>query len=176
MNVRAPLWLAPAWGVGGTLLLLTGSVWRLSIKAGALRSDSLEPYHWAFGLCWLAFMVYTEAWKGFHKQFAPRVVQRAIMLPRTLPLQIAAPLVCMGLLHASPRRLFISRALVVGIVILVQIIRITPTPWRELVDFGVAVGLGLGTLSLYGHAALALAGRPPQVSADYPSVPGDPRA
>jgi hypothetical protein len=170
MYVRTLSWVAPAWGIGGTLLLLTVSVWRLSIKASGLHYGELEPYHWAFGLIWLAFMVYTEAWRGFHKQFAPRVVQRALDIPRPFIIQAAAPVVCMGLLHATPRRLFISRALVVGIVILVQIIRITPSPWRELVDLGVAIGLGLGTLSLYWHAALALAGKPPGVSTDYPSV------
>jgi len=161
--------LVAVWGIGGVLVILAVSVWRLAERTMGLDLATLGPVHWVFEAFWLVFMLYTEAWRGFHKQFSPRVVQRALELPNRPLLIIGAPLVCMGLFYATRKRLIIARGLVVGIVALVLIIRQVPDPWRQLVDLGVTVGLGAGTLSLAWFALRAAMGRPPGVEPDFPA-------
>jgi len=173
MQEHAP-WPVAVWGVGGTLIILLVAVWRIAERTQGLADIDLGVRHWAFASVWLAFMLYTEAWRGFHRQFSPRVVQRAAELPRHPLLMVGAPVVCMGLIHATRRRLFISRGLVVAILILVQIVRRIPTPWRELVDLGVAIGLAAGTVSLAWFGLRAVAGQLPEVDPDYPATAENP--
>jgi len=167
MQKRAP-WLVATWGVGGTLAILGWAVWRLAHRSYGLVDAELGLHHGIFAALWLGFMLYTEAWRGFHKQFSPRVVRRAVEMPRQWPLMIAAPAVCMGLFHATPKRLLVSRGLVVAIVIMVILIRQVPSPWRELVDLGVTAGLAAGTLSVSWFAWRAARGHLPEIEADYP--------
>lgn len=156
------------WGVGGVLVILLSSTWRLAGRSAGLENFELGTVHYVFEALWIAFMLYTEAWRGFHKQFSPRVVQRALDLPRRPLLILGAPLVCMGLFYATTKRLIISRGLIVGIVALVLLVRQLPEPWRELVDLGVTIGLGVGTLSLFWRAGWAAMGHEPGVARDFP--------
>lgn len=165
-------WLIWLWAVGGVLLILSQAVVRLGGRAVEIFDGSLTGGQWAVVAVWTVFMLYSEAWRGFHKQFSPRVVVRGLGIatrPR-LPLVLFAPIVAMGLFHGTPKRVWTSRILLTGIVVLVLLVRMLPHPWRAIVDMGVVAGLVAGSASLVWFAASALAGRPPVVSAEFPEA------
>lgn len=169
--------VVPLWGVLGVLLLLVQASVRLGqVVAEALHGPSLTWAQLGLTAAWLAFMAYFEGYRGFQKAFAPRVVARALLLAdRPRPLHAAlAPLFCMGLIHATRRRIATSWAVLLGIVALVALMRLVPQPYRGLVDSGVLVGLVWGTVSVLGSFARALSGAPPEVSTDL-HAPRPPR-
>lgn len=171
--MSAPGWLVFAWGTGGVALVLIEAVVRLAPPAFGVFEAELGPVEWLATALWSGFMLYAESWRGFHQRFAPRVVVRSLEIAadRRPWLVLLAPLVAMGLLYATPRRLIGSHLLVVGIVGLVLVVRTLPPPWRGIVDLGVVLGLTGGTLSLLLHAGRAIAGHPPQIAADFPLSP-----
>ena len=161
-------WLV-AYAALGVVALLASSVWRLTHPVLEAASEPIASWHWIWVLPWCAFMVYAEAYRGFHKQFCPRVVKRSFTLPTDRPwLWPVAPLVATGLLHATRKRLLVSRLLVAGIVLLVVGIRFIDQPVRGLIDLGVVLGLGGGTLSLIYHLGRAAMGQLPDVDPDWP--------
>ncbi len=167
--------LAAVWGVAGVGALLTQAILRLTPMAvEAFDAHQLSGVQWAFLAGWLLFMGYFEGFKGFQRAFSPRVVVRAAHLSRRPdPLHVLlAPMFCIGLVHASRRRLISSWSLLAMVVGLVLIVHELPQPWRGLVDVGVVTGLLWGLIALGVYSVQALAGRPPRVSPDLPaSVP-----
>lgn len=165
-------WLIFSWGVGGVALILLNPIVRLSALPIETLANGLTPAQWALAVGWTAFMLYSEAYRGFHKQFAPRVAVRAMALaaaPRPW-LVLFAPFMCMGLIHANRKRLIVSRSLLVGIVVLVVLVRQVPNPWRGIIDLGVVLGLASGLGSVLWFAGRAMAGSPPNVPADLPDA------
>lgn len=163
--------LAATWGLAGTAALLTRAIWRLTPAAWeAATRYQLGALGWGFGALWLLFMGYSEGYRGFQKGFAPRVAARAAHLAqRPRPLHVLlAPLFCMGLIHASRRRLVTSWSLVSMVVVLVLMVRHVPQPWRGLVDAGVVLGLTWGLVAVLVFGGRALRGRAPRVSTDLP--------
>lgn len=163
-------WVIWAWGVLGVLGILAQAVVRLTPRALGVFEHPLTPLQWALCAVWIVFMLYTEAWRGFHKQFSPRVVVRSLRVAedRTPWLVLLAPLVAMGLLHGTRKRLIVSRTLLLGIVILVLVVRLLPEPWRAIVDAGVVLGLAAGALSIVWFAVRAGLGTVPPNPADFP--------
>jgi len=163
-------WLIFAWGVGGVSLVLLNPIVRLSALPIETVANGLTAVQWAIAVVWVVFMMYSEAYRGFHKQFAPRVAVRALAVaaePRP-HLVLLAPFVCMGLLHATKKRKIVAWSLLTGIVILVVMVRQLPAPWRGIVDMGVVLGLAGGLGSVLWFGARAFAGHPPAVPADWP--------
>jgi hypothetical protein len=162
--------VAAAWGVLGVMTLIGEAAWRLSGYAVEAIAGGLTPLQWAVMLGFAAFMGYSEGYRGFHRAFAPRVTARARRLAREpkLHLVVVAPLVCMGFLHATRKRLTVSWVLVSMIVLLVIGVRQLPQPWRGIADAGVVVGLSWGLASIAWFAVLALRGTPHEVPADFP--------
>ena len=102
--------LAATWGITGVLLLIGAAMVRLT-RVGLDAFDyPLQIHHWAFLVVFLLFMLIIEGYRGFQKSFAPRVAARARELqPDPRPLQVfLAPLVCMGLIYATPTRMLRS--------------------------------------------------------------------
>lgn len=164
--------LAALWGVLGVAWLLGSAVLRLAPKAAAALEAPLSPLQWAFGIGFGLFMAYAEGYRGFQRAFSPRVVARARWLrrhPRPLP-ALLAPLFCMGLFHATPKRLRVSWGITLMVVGLIAGVRHLPAPWRGLVDAGVVVGLSWGTAAILGWGLVALTGGALPVA---PDVPGD---
>ncbi len=163
-------WGIWVWAIGGVVLILLQAVGRLTPRALSIFDGELSALQWLLTIGWVGFMAYGESYRGFHLNFNPRVVVRAAgIADRPTPLRIGlAPLVAMGLIDATPRRLLVSRLLVGGIVVLVLLVRLLPDPWRGMVDLGVVVGLLLGVVSLVGMAVQAASGSPPQVAAEFP--------
>jgi hypothetical protein len=171
--------IAYFWGLLGVIGLITSAVLRLSPRIWELADFSLGPLHWLVLVVFTPYMAYAEGYKGFHLNFAPRVVARALYLREMSSgtpllrglLLVLAPLFCMSFFHATRRRMLISWTLTVAIVALVFAVSHTPQPWRGIVDAGVVTGLALGVLSLLWHwQRLAWSGVRPAVPLDLPET------
>jgi hypothetical protein len=160
-----------AWGVLGVIVVVGEAAARLLRFAyETLAKQQLGTTEWAFFAAFLAFILYTEGYRGFQKRFSPRTVARAVHLahnPRLLPV-LLAPIYCMALFGATRRRLVASWLLVAGIVTLIILVRYLPSTYRALVDAGVGCALVWGMASIVVYAVLALRGRPMPVAHDVP--------
>lgn len=140
------------WGITGVILFLLFAVLRLSERIRELADYSLGPLHWTVLVGFTLWMAWAEGYKGFHRAFSPRVVARANYLRESALdrpiLALFAPVFCMGFIHATRKRKIVSYSVTSGIFVLVLLLRITPQPWRGIVDTGVVTGLALGILSL----------------------------
>jgi hypothetical protein len=169
---RAPFSaLTATWGVLGVGLLLLQAIVRLTpIALEPLLHGSLTTGQALVYAAWVVTSLYTEGYRGFQKAFVPRTVARAFHLARTgRPLLMAlAPLYCMGLIHATRRRLITSWTIVLAITLAVVLVRRLPEPWRGVVDGGVVAGLGYGVVALALAFARALRGAVPAYPLDLP--------
>jgi hypothetical protein len=168
--------IAYYWGLFGVVGLIASAVWRLTPRSVELLDLPLGPLHWLVLAVFTPYMAYAEGYKGFHLNFAPRVVARALYLRdtrRANPLQgivltALAPAFCMGYFHATRRRMLVSWLVTSAIVALVIVVSQTPQPWRGIVDAGVVTGLGLGIASLLWHWQRSWRGVKPAVPLDLP--------
>lgn len=166
------LYVLTLWGVLGFGLILLRAIWKLAPFAyEALRDYDLTLFQGGLFAIWVAFMVYSEGYKGFQRQLSPRVVARGLHLARhPRPLHaLLAPFFCMGLFHATRKRLITSWSVLVGIVALVLAVRQLDQPWRGIIDGGVVVGLAWGLVAMIVYLVLGLAGRPLPVPPDLPA-------
>lgn len=164
MRGRLAGWFAFGWATGGVLAVLLEAIVRLLPRVLSLDPAALDLEQWLFGGAWVALMAFAEGRRGFQGRFNPRVVARAWRLrqdPRPLR-TLLAPIYAMALFGAPAARVRASWGLVVGLVCLIEIVRHLPTPWRELVDAGVVVGLSWGAADLVGRSLRAAAGRAPE--------------
>jgi hypothetical protein len=164
-------WIA-LWGIAGVLAILVDAVARLLPIVVDLADYTLAPAELAALIGWIVVMAIGEGWRGFHRQFSPRVVTRALHLEaRRSPrwVIVLAPLYCMGLVYATRRRLLTSWILTFGIVALVVAVRELAQPWRGIVDAGVVVGLAIGTLSIVYFVVRAARGHAIPVAPDVPA-------
>jgi FtsH-binding integral membrane protein len=74
----------------------------------------------------------------------------------------------MALLHAKPRRLIVSWALLIAITLCVIFLRYAPPVYRSIVDAGVVSGLSWGLVSLIYTSTQAFRGDVPSVMLDLP--------
>lgn len=142
---------AALWGIFGFVLILSQAIYRLAPLAWEpIASGQLETWQWGLYAFSIIFNGYSEGYKAFQLQVAPRVIARADHLasdPRLLHV-ILAPLFCMALFHASRRRLMVSWSVYAGILVLIIAVRQLAQPWRGMVDAGVVVGLSWGIASI----------------------------
>lgn len=169
MSARRLGWPA-LWGLAGIVLLLGQAIVRLLPFALELQGRELAPLELASLAGWVLTSAYAEGYRGFQQQFSPRVVARAQHLsahPR--PLHVAlAPLFCMGLIHATRKRLIVSWVLTLAIITIVLVVRRFAQPWRGIVDAGVVVGLGWGLIAIGYFVVRALRGHAMPVPPDVP--------
>jgi hypothetical protein len=141
------------WGIAGVIAFISFAVVRLSPRIAEITEYSLSPLQWLVLVGFVLWMAWAEGYKGFHRAFAPRVIARARYLRTNTEsshpvLALLAPLFCMGYIHATRKRKIVSIAVTSVIVGLVMLLRITPQPWRGIIDAGVVTGLSLGILSI----------------------------
>jgi hypothetical protein len=160
---------AALWGIAGVIALLANAIYRLTPYALELVHASLTAVELAALVVWVAFNAYSEGYRAFHRMFSPRVVARARTLAGAKPLFVVlAPLYCMGLFHATRRRLLVSWSITIGVVGIVILVRSLAQPWRGIIDAGVVVGLAWGVGSILYYTARALAGHAMPVPTDLP--------
>jgi hypothetical protein len=162
---------AALWGIFGFILILSQAIYRLAPLAWQpIAAGGLEPGHYALYGFSILFNGYSEGYKAFQLQVAPRVIARADHLasqPRLLHVMLA-PLFCMALFHASRRRLIISWSVWVAILILIIGVRQLSQPWRGIVDAGVVVGLSWGVLAILACFLDRLRGGELRTTAELP--------
>jgi hypothetical protein len=157
------------WGIAGVIALLGNAIYRLTPFALELWHLTLAPLELAALVLWVGFNGYAEGYRAFHRMFSPRVVARAQTL-RDAPVlhKLLAPLYCMGLFHATRRRMLVAWSITLGVIGIVLVVRGLAQPWRGIIDAGVVVGLAIGVVSIIYHSLRALAGRVMPVPADLP--------
>ena len=159
------------WGIVGVVALLLSAVWRLTPTAlEPILDRSLTWWQMLLYGVWVVANVYAEGYRAFQQSFCPRVVARAqhLGIQAKLYHTIWAPLFCMGLFHATRRRLMTSWSMVLGILTLVVLVRRLPQPWRGIIDGGVVVGLSWGIVAILILFGQGLTGRPVRASAELP--------
>jgi len=162
---------AGVWGLVGVLTILGRGLWQITPLALEPFERGLSVFEWVLYAVCIVFMAYSEGYKGFQKAFSPRVVARALYLarhPRLLHV-LLAPAFCMALFHATRKRLIVSWVLALGILALVLTVPLLPYPWRNIIDAGVVIGLGWGTVSLIVFAAQALFSGKSETSPEVPT-------
>lgn len=166
-------YLTFCWGLAGVLALFARAILRLAPYAWQPIADgSLSVLHVVLYVVWVAFNAYSEGYRAFQKSFCPRVVARAHHLaqnPRPLH-ALLAPLYCLSLFHANRRGLTVAWIMLAVIALLIALLRITPQPWRGIIDGGVVVALGWGMLALIVMSLQALAGAPPKAKLNLPGT------
>jgi hypothetical protein len=152
---------AAAWGVTGVSLLLGWAIVRLTPVAWRAMAAPLAPLQWAALIGIVLAMAFFEGYRGFQRNFSPRVAARARHLSlHPTPLRAAlAPLFCIGYFGAPRSRRVASTALSAGIVVLVVTVRRLDQPWRGIIDAGVVVGLAWGLAALWIFTARAFGPR-----------------
>ncbi len=157
---------AGVWSIGVIVVCFLEGVARVSVIA----MEPIDRHEDRIGI-WIAyvlsilFLFYFEGYIGFQKKLSPLVVRRALCLycspcssSQMNERQVACggtwwhivlgPFFVLGMFHATTRhfcRIWILTAFIVGLIICVMHL---PYPYRSVIDAGVVVGLGWGTLSI----------------------------
>ena len=162
---------AAIWGVFGFVLILGQALYRLTpLALEPIQSGELLWWQWGLYGVSMLFNGYSEGYKAFQLQVAPRVVARANHLakePRLLHV-LFAPLFCMCLFHATKKRLIVSWSVYVGIIALIILVRQLPQPYRGIVDAGVVLGLSWGVVAIVATYVQGLRGHLPDASPCLP--------
>jgi len=163
--------LVTLWGVLGFVALLANAVRRLVPYAIEAIEMGMTTGQWIAYVGYGVFMAYTEGYRGFHRQASPRVVARGVYLANrpTVLRVVLAPLFCMALFAATPRRLIVRWALLLVIVGLIVLVRMLEQPWRGIVDVGVVIGLAMGAVSTLYFLIRAYLGAPPELDPEVPN-------
>lgn len=150
--------LGATWAIAGVSVLLVGGVFSVLPHALELEWATLGWLEWSGLSAFVVFMAIGKGYFGFHRSFAPRTAERALLLARETGLLrvVLAPLYAMCLIQAPRPRLARSWALVLAIAAIVPLVSALPQPWRGIVDIGVIVGLGLGVSSFWWYLARGL--------------------
>lgn len=158
--MRIPGILGAVWGVGGVLLLVLVALYRLAPYAIELMDYQLSVLQIVILVVHVLFMAISEGYRGFQKQFSPRVAARALhLIENPKPIRIyLAPLFCMAYFDAPKRRMIASYSLTIMIIGFIILIRKLDQPWRGIIDAGVVVGLVWGAISLVHFSVKAFLG------------------
>eukprot|EP00457_Paulinella_chromatophora_P015305 gb/GEZN01015895.1/.p1 GENE.gb/GEZN01015895.1/~~gb/GEZN01015895.1/.p1 ORF type:complete len:233 (+),score=23.60 gb/GEZN01015895.1/:92-790(+) len=151
---RCAGWLLAWYAFLVTFLILVAACQGLILLSLGLQDYKLTSAQIVALVLICLGMFYLEGYRGFHRSWAPVTARRCLLLPLGLQqdcfsflMAVLAPIFAAGFIYAPLRRLVVSYLLVAFIVSLIVLVKRLPPPWHEMVDCGVAVGLGSGTLS-----------------------------
>jgi hypothetical protein len=166
------------WSVLGVVAVLVQAIVRLLPRAlEPVLDGSLDLLGVLAYVAAILGLGYAEGYRGFQRSFSPRVVVRALALAQRRGWLVAiAPLMVMGLVHATRRRLIAGWALVLGIIGLILLVSLLEQPWRGAVDAGVVVGLSWGVVATLSLTIRALRGKIPKVDPELPRRTNHPAA
>ncbi len=159
--------LGATWGAAGVTAMLLFAIFRITPRAVAAYEIGLDTTQWIVTVVFIAFMAYSEGYRGFQLRFSPRTAARVRYLrdrPDILR-SVFAPFFAMGFFHANRRTRITAYALSSGIVVLVLLVRLLEQPWRGIVAAGVVLGLTWGIVSLGASIVTAL------TCDEYPASP-----
>lgn len=143
--------LSIAWAIIGLTLLLIYAIARLAPRSREAISSGLSFSELIILVIWCSYMLFTEGYMGFQRQFSPRFASRMLYLfnnPRASRV-LLAPLFCMGYVGATNKRKRTIWLLTLGIICLIVGLKYVGQPWRGIIDTGVILGLVYGLVSLY---------------------------
>lgn len=169
---RGLSFLIVAWACGGVTLLFLQAITRLLPRAlEALEGLSASQAIWYAVI--VVGLLYTEGYKAFHVQFMPRLVARALFVTKspTWWRVFLAPFFVMALFETTRKRLIISWAVTIGVVILIIIVQRLPMPWRGMIDAGVVLSLGWGLVRMAQLLVFAALGIRPHYDPEMPLEP-----
>ena len=167
------------WGTGGVLYILykaISRVWPIAyepLKVG--NTLAFTNFHWVAYITSCLLFAYVEGYKGFQCKFSPLVVKRSCTLvvgseQGTVLNYVLAPLYSMGLVHATKKRKITSWSVTIGVAVIVGIVKRLASPWRNIIDAGVVVGLSYGAISIIlMYMKSWYTGIPPNVDPCLPS-------
>lgn len=150
--------LAVCWAIAGVSLLLGSAIYRLAAHVEPLFYHTFSISEVLAMTFWIVFMAYSEGYRGFQRNFSPRVAARIRHLRHHGKgmQMLLAPFFCLGYFGTTRRRQITVVVLTAGLVLLILLMKNVPQPVRGIVDIGVIVGLGWGLLSFYYYTFLAL--------------------
>lgn len=164
--------IAALWGMFGVMAIVLFAIVRLVPHVITALAADLDALQWLVLTVNTGFMAWSEGYKGFQLKFSPRVAARALYLlrePTSWATRLMAPLFCIGYFAACGRTRAFAWAGTIGIVILVLLVHRLDQPWRGIIDAGVVVGLGWGSITLLVSAVTVFRNGEYPVS---PKVPG----
>ena len=141
---------AAVWGFVGVIAFLGSAVIPLYRNTLAVFENDLTLFQWLLLGLNIVFMSYSEGYRGFQKNFSPRVAARIRYLKDSADWRsgVFAPAFCMGYFGTNRRRQMSVILLTLGLIALISAVRLVPQPWRGIIDAGVVVGLTWGVVSL----------------------------
>ena len=169
-DTRVLRYIAVLWGITGIGLLLGSAIYRLSAIGWQTFDYNLEWYHWLSLIVCIAFMAFSEGYRGFQQAWSPRVAARILYLSHNVtPLRLLlAPLFCMGFFSIIRKRMIVTYSLTLGILVMVLLVHQLEQPWRGIIDLGVVTGLIWGLTSLCLFTLQAFFGKGFEHSAEMP--------
>ncbi|MBL8955420.1 MAG: hypothetical protein JNK82_31890 [Myxococcaceae bacterium] len=140
---------AAVWGVLGLVVMLLEALARLTRLAWEGVVVQFAPLPFAVAVVWCVLNAYAEGYRGFQRRFVPQALDRAFSIDGRSKLEVVlAPLKVLGVWRTDPKVMRRAWVMVVGITLLVMAVKQLPQPWRGVVDAGVVVGLGWGTVAM----------------------------
>jgi len=146
--------LVTFWALGFIWIILFFGVHGCAYVGFQIVPTDLSIANWFLLIVSLVFFAWVEGYRGFHKSWAPFVVRRGFLLPHCLQRDcksvwtiLLAPFFVAGLFYASPKRLAISYTLYPLILFFIYLVVKLESPYHEIVDLSVALGLSIGTIS-----------------------------
>lgn len=142
--------LGACWGYTGFFLLMLFAIVRLAGVSVDAMLYEIKAWHWLLLIANTLFMAYSEGYKGFQKNYSPRLAARALYLSKhgSTKQLLLAPAFCMSFFDAPRKRIIISYSILGMVIVLVTLFRFLPQPIRGILDFGVVVGLSWGVISV----------------------------
>lgn len=146
--------LAELWGLAGVAVLFGFAIFRLGARGLATPFGELNAFEWGALGASVVFFVYGEGVLALQRRWVPRVLERVRCLRKETgwAFQVFAPLYAMSMIGASRRRMVSGWVLFLGVAVLAITVQRLPSPWRGIVDLGVAGALGIGLVSLLAGA------------------------
>lgn len=146
--------LTVGWALGGVSILFGSAVFRLGSRGVATVRGGLDSFHLAALAVVVVAFVYGEGVRAIQRKYAPHLLGRVADVSRETRVvyRLLAPFYAMSLVGAPPRSLIRAWAGVAAIVSAILVLRVTPDPWRGIVDLGVALALAWGLVAILVQA------------------------
>lgn len=155
-------WLVSTSALSLIALTFLESIHRLGSRALSTVQAGLTSGQWLALAAIVAGFMYVEGYRALQAKFAPLVVSRALEIgSRKLCVStlVSAPLYSLSLIGAERRALVRAWLAVLLIAGAVWLVRGLPSPWRGLIDAGVAAALAWGLCALILEFARRARGR-----------------